>query len=761
MVNHLRWLSAAIFLTWTAAAVGSESQEPSKWIEPTFEIDLSGEWNFVPENGVQSAIRVPGGGWLKQGFTCESGVYERWITIPKEAEGRVVRLELGAVNHELEGWIGEDVASLASFYRETTAFTGQDLDLTPHVQAGKRYLIRLAVRAFRDGRPVAPHAANWCESIARGIFRSAHLRVFPAIRIADLQVRTSVRRAELLAIATLVNSTPSQQRVMLHADVSSWNKAGWDYPVTTPVPVVLGPGETREVELGAMKWKAGPRSYWWPNVPYQPGYRAQLHLLDARLETDKGALHRARVRFGFREIRQDGPFYRLNEVRVNFRGDSLQVANYDRIDHGGKGDAIDTLPGFLPPSESNPGWPAAVDNFLRLNYNVQRQHMGPWTPYMLDVCDELGLMLIGESASRLNGFDRVNGRAPHEVKCLQDIVKRDRHHPSLVRWSTVNEAQTDDPHYHLELYEAVKALDPTRPISEDVWTKPGHYLNRSVEEVYSLLLDKDDFSWFEHYLSHDEKGNVRHYWGRMNDALIPMADRPYGVGEGNWYANGRLDAFTAFAAQFVLNRIDGASDIRPYVLLSLWVSSIPGVKTQDMIIEGNRFRPLLGDDNCPDPWSHPGLMRIQTATSPFLVADRDFWWRNRSGNGTLAFPTHLPELPADTEVERELSVFNDSLERAELEILCTLTSGHAQNPVLSVSKVNLVLEPGTKQTIRANFVTPPVNDPLVLRIRVIRGGATVFDDASTTYAVVGKLDREWDYDRSLDRSFSSLRLRVD
>jgi hypothetical protein len=78
-------------------------------------------------------------------------------------------------------------------------------------------------------------------------------------------------------------------------------------------------------------------------------------------------------------------------------GDNLQVANYDRIDHGGKGDAIDTLPGFLPPSSANPGWPRAVDNFLRLNYNLQREHMGPWTPFFEDFLSSDR----GESASGL------------------------------------------------------------------------------------------------------------------------------------------------------------------------------------------------------------------------------------------------------------------------------------------------------------------------------------------------------------------------
>ena len=76
------------------------------------------------------------------------------------------------------------------------------------------------------------------------------------------------------------------------------------------------------------------------------------------------------------------------------RGDNLQGANYDSIKTAkDAADAYDLFPGFLPPSASNAGWPAAVDNYQRLNYNVNRIHQEPASPYMLDVADEMGFMI--------------------------------------------------------------------------------------------------------------------------------------------------------------------------------------------------------------------------------------------------------------------------------------------------------------------------------------------------------------------------------
>ena len=95
-----------------------------------------------------------------------------------------------------------------------------------------------------------------------------------------------------------------------------------------------------------------------------------------------------------------GDHFELNGRRVNFRGDSIQGANYDNIDYHGVSDAYDTFPGFLKPSAGNAGWPKAVDNYLRLNYSSVRIHQVPATPYMLDVADEMGLMIQDETAIR-------------------------------------------------------------------------------------------------------------------------------------------------------------------------------------------------------------------------------------------------------------------------------------------------------------------------------------------------------------------------
>jgi hypothetical protein len=701
--------------------------------EPLEEVDLAGAWDFRPQGGAWRKIQVPAGGWLKQGVDCEAATYQRRIRIPDSSRPQVVRLELGAVNHLAEYSIGPDESSLRPIGRQFTAFTPQVVDLTPHVEPGREYLLRVFVRAFERGRPVAPHWAEWCESIARGIFRDAWLRLYPSVFISDTQIKTRVADRTLRCGVWLSNASGRNRQVTLGGRLVSWNGTAWRYPSIAAQTVRIPAGATVEVRLGPVTWSPGPESYWHPDLPYDPGYRAQLHWLHLELREGNGILASSRTRFGFREIRQAGDHYELNGVRINFRGDNLQVANYDRINHGGRGDAIDTLPGFLPPSKTNAGWPQAVQNFLRLNYNVQREHMGPWTPYMIDVCDELGLMLIGESATRWNGFDMENGRGFHEAKFLQDIVRRDKNHPSIIRWSTKNEAQSLDPAYHLELYDAVKAIDDTRPISEDILCEDPNRFD--VRQVFARLRDKPDFTWIDHYLAYDGQGKPFFTTIEHNDAVIPMKERPFGLGEGDWMRSSTPTGLAWFAATTVLGRAQGASDVRPYVLLSSWASSIPGVKTTDFLTEENRH-PVFGEDNLPDPWTHPGIQLLQTACHPLLAADVEFWKLNRKSDAHGHFPVASPQVQAKSRAQRMITVFNDDLAGEALELVWELREGSPSNWIFDKGAKRLELPPGSSRSTPIGFRTPRFNTFLFLTLKVLKNGQERFRDGRTFFEVV-------------------------
>jgi hypothetical protein len=105
-----------------------------------------------------------------------------------------------------------------------------------------------------------------------------------------------------------------------------------------------------------------------------------------------------------------------------------------------------------------------------------RIHQIPATPYMLDVTDELGLMVIDETAIRgsNNRQNFLTGRDAM-VNHVRDLVRRDRNHPSVLRWSQANEPVVplvfenpgSGPEFDEARYQTVKACVPTRPVSTD------------------------------------------------------------------------------------------------------------------------------------------------------------------------------------------------------------------------------------------------------------------------------------------------------
>lgn len=696
------------------------------------ELSLAGKWYFTPEDGKKKQIEVPGGGWLKQGFDCEAGTYETRIKIPDSGRTQTVILELEAVNHIAEYYIGENEESLEKIYEEVTAFTPQKIDLTKYVQPGKSYLLKIFIRAYKDGRPVAPHWAEWSGCVARGILGGAYIRVYPEIYISDTFIKTYVSSNTFQYDIWVTNSSREDKNVTLGGDLISWNGDRFYYPQLPEMSVKLQAGETKKVSADSIVWTVGEQGYWWPNLPYREGYGAKLHLLRLYIKEKGNIVHTTGTRFGFRELKQVGKYFELNGTRINFRGDNLQVANYDRIDNKGKGDAINTLPGFLPPSDSNPGWPKAVDNFLKLNYNVQREHMGPWTPYMIEVCDEMGLMLIGESACRWNGFDMENGKGFHEVKCLQDIIKRDKNHPSIIRWSTKNETQCDEEEYHIELYEAIKAIDTTRPIFEDIYIT-SEALNPNC--IFKSLMKQEDFTWIEHYLTYDENGKFCGNHVIHNDATRPLEDRPFGIGEANWPRSSTPTGISWFATTIALIRAQGASDVRPYTLLSSWGSCIPGVKNTDFLTEENRH-PVYGENNLPDPWSNPGIKLLQKASNPFLAFDLEFWKLNCKCDAFGHFPVQYPTMKAKSQIEREITVFNDTFEDDKIQVLWEVHEGSPSNWILDKGIEDLEVTPGFMGKFNISFKAPIFNTFLFITLKVLKNGEVKFCDDLTCYEIV-------------------------
>lgn len=183
-------------------------------------------------------------------------------------------------------------------------------------------------------------------------------------------------------------------------------------------------------------------------------YRAVVELV-----TGERVVDRYEVPFGIREARFEAATgFWLNGENIKLKGVCLHH------DAGGLGAAV-------PVSV----WRKRLETLKRYGVNAVRTSHNPVAPEFLDLCDEMGVVVMDEA------FDAWRrGKVPHDysdlyeehhVRDVTDMVRRDRNHPSVVIYSAGNEIHDVlyDPPLGVavfrELVEVFHRADPTRPVT--------------------------------------------------------------------------------------------------------------------------------------------------------------------------------------------------------------------------------------------------------------------------------------------------------
>jgi beta-galactosidase len=98
-----------------------------------------------------------------------------------------------------------------------------------------------------------------------------------------------------------------------------------------------------------------------------------------------------------------------------------------------------------------------------LNCNIVRCSHYPQSEAFLDACDELGLLVWEE----IPGWQYLGDKSWREiaVRNVEEMVLRDRNHPSIVIWGTRINESANDPELYRRTRDAAKRLDDSRPTS--------------------------------------------------------------------------------------------------------------------------------------------------------------------------------------------------------------------------------------------------------------------------------------------------------
>lgn len=417
-------------------------------------------------------------GYPKEWEAAAAGVLHRTFTVPAGMEGQRIFLRLDGIMQQAAIYLDrEQIAYWQDGYLPLR------VEVTGKVKPGGEHRLHVVCSSFPKVKipsgleKVTGLTGSWFGYIARGIWQDVFLESQPVQAIEDVVVRTSVREKSLEVDASvtllagasvgagsgLAGGQPvlrlavkpagdAHAAVVLEAAVSA--AAG----VTANGDAAgLGGGSTggtgvnRNIGLidgtGLVRFSLDWTDpvLWSPDQPF-------LYMLELELVSDGQVLDRQEVRFGFREVWTEGARFILNGIPVNLRGDSwhFQGANQQ------------------------------TEAYVRTWYsmckeagvNSVRLHAEPYPTYYLDIADEMGMLIVDETAIYGSGKTMQADHPDYIGNCrchVERLVQRDKNHPSIIMWSVENEMRWVDGRdifktFIPEFMDIIRRLDATRPI---------------------------------------------------------------------------------------------------------------------------------------------------------------------------------------------------------------------------------------------------------------------------------------------------------
>ncbi len=371
------------------------------------------------------------------------GCYQRSFTVPANWKGMNITLHFGGVSSAYKLWINGKFAGYAE-----DSFLSSEFNITPYLQDGENVISVWVIR-WSDGSFLEDQD-QWRLS---GIHREVYLMAEPTMRIADFYYQTkldaqykdavlSIRpRIENLTGVPLSGYTVKAQ--LYDAD----NKPVLTKELSRGADEIINEIHPRldQVKFGLLETNITNPKKWSSEEPYL--YKLVITLLDST-----GKLVEAKTtKVGFRSIE-----FSKENSKLLINGKLTYLYGVNRPDHHPtKGKAL-----------SREDILQDIKTIKQFNFNTVRLSHYPSDPYLLDLCDEYGIMAIDEANLETHG---LGGKLSHDaawagayVERASRMVLRDKNHPSIIMWSLGNEAGSGPNHAAMAAW--IKDFDITRPL---------------------------------------------------------------------------------------------------------------------------------------------------------------------------------------------------------------------------------------------------------------------------------------------------------
>ena len=396
------------------------------WSSPVFpdtawrELHLPHDWSIEGEFSPDAPATVncgalPGGiGWYRKHF--------------KTPEAERVALEFDGVYLNSTVWVNGHEAGFRPYGYSSFCY-----DITPWLNpAGQDNVI--AVRVDHSLQP----SGRWYTG--SGIYRNVRLVLTGPERIAYNGICITTpeigEESATVLVRTEVDAPAGEALSVTHRILDAAGRT------------VAKGGDGKEIRIRR------PRR-WDISDPY-------LYTLETQLCADGKVVDRVRTRFGIRTAEWDvdkGFFLNGRSVKIN-------------------GACLHHDLGCIGTAVHRRALERQLEILATAGFNAIRTSHNIPAPELLDLCDEMGFLVLDEAFDKWRGRGGA-GYSPYfdewNTRDLTDWVKRDRNHPGVVIWSIGNEigeqtARTPEQReanesLAIHLADVVRSVDPTRPVT--------------------------------------------------------------------------------------------------------------------------------------------------------------------------------------------------------------------------------------------------------------------------------------------------------
>ena len=399
-----------------------------------------------------------GGGLLDGGI----GWYRKTFTLDQSYSGQQIRIEFDGVYMNSQVWINGTSLGTRPYGYSTFQY-----DLTKYVKTdGSNNVI--AVKVDNSSQP----NSRWYSG--SGIYRNVWLTALNPVHVAYnggfITTPSVSATSATVSIATDVeNQASSSQSVTITTGIYDASGAMVANNTTAASSVAAGATSTLNQSLTV----SNPH-LWSTDAPY-------LYQVKLTLQVGNSTVDTYLVPLGLR-------FYNFDSSKgFSLNGQSMKLW----------GMAMHHDLGALGAAYHYRALERQLQILKGMGVNAVRTSHNPPVPELLDLADQMGLLIMDEAfdvwETGKNGLNDYHLYFTQWAQTdIQDFVRRDRNHASVIMWSIGNEIQGASTATATNLIKWVKAIDSTRPVT---WA--CNNMGNATNQAVAALLDLQGYNYLQ------------------------------------------------------------------------------------------------------------------------------------------------------------------------------------------------------------------------------------------------------------------------